>query len=182
MGKKGFLAGILIGAATAATGYIYYKSLSSSERDQLMGKVDDVVENARDKVVDYTYAATDAVAIARDRADEFVADNSISEKMADLKAQAFAKANDLRDRAQDKTDAIKDQIRDKIAPELQDDEIDDIVLSPDAPLLADALNEAYEEDDDDLMSTNAASNAERVVLKPQQGLSESDEIGLSETK
>ncbi|MFL4499234.1 MULTISPECIES: hypothetical protein [Weissella] len=185
---KGFLAGLLFSGVAAAAGYAYYKSLSAEEQSKLKAKVDDVVVDVRDKAVDYTYAATDAVASVRDRADELVAEKGLDGKVADLKSQASektaglrAKADDLKAQAQDLADQakskaaeVKDQVRSKVAPELAEEDID-IVLDPTAP----SLSEAF----DDLEEPVAVEEAKTItpeVLEPSQGLSESGKKGLSE--
>ena len=96
---KGFLAGLLFSGVAAAAGYAYFKSLSPAEQEKLKAKVDDIVVDVRDKAVDYTYAATDAVASVRDRADDFVAEKGLDGKVADLKAQADEKTAGLRAKA-----------------------------------------------------------------------------------
>ena len=185
---KGFLAGLLFSGVAAAAGYAYFKSLSPAEQEKLKAKVDDIVVDVRDKAVDYTYAATDAVASVRDRADDFVAEKGLDVKVADLKAQADektaglrakaddlkAKAQDLADQAKSKASEVKDQVRAKVAPELEDEDID-IVLDPTAP----SLSEAFE----DLEEPVAVEEAKQVtaeVLEPEGGLSETNKKGLSE--
>ena len=203
---KGFLAGLLFSGVAAAAGYAYFKSLSPAEQEKLKAKVDDIVVDVRDKAVDYTYAATDAVASVRDRADDFVAEKGLDGKVADLKAQADektaglrakadelkaqadektaglrakaddlkAQAQDLADQAKSKASEVKDQVRAKVAPELEDEDID-IVLDPTAP----ALSEAFE----DLEEPVAVEEAKQVtaeVLEPEGGLSETNKKGLSE--
>ena len=185
---KGFLAGLLFSGVAAAAGYAYFKSLSPAEQEKLKAKVDDIVVDVRDKAVDYTYAATDAVASVRDRADDFVAEKGLDGKVADLKAQADektaglrAKADDLKaqaqelaDQAKSKASEVKDQVRAKVAPELEDEDID-IVLDPTAP----SLSEAFE----DLEEPVAVEEAKQVtaeVLEPEGGFSETNKKGLSE--
>lgn len=196
---KGFLAGLLFSGVAAAAGYAYFKSLSPAEQEKLKAKVDDIVVDVRDKAVDYTYAATDAVASVRDRADDFVAEKGLDGKVADLKAQADektaglrakadelkaqadektaglrAKADDLKAQAKSKASEVKDQVRAKVAPELEDEDID-IVLDPTAP----SLSEAFE----DLEEPVAVEEAKQVtaeVLEPEGGLSETNKKGLSE--
>ncbi|MBJ7686676.1 hypothetical protein [Weissella confusa] len=185
---KGFLAGLLFSGVAAAAGYAYFKSLSPAEQEKLKAKVDDIVVDVRDKAVDYTYAATDAVASVRDRADDFVAEKGLDGKVADLKAQADektaglrakaddlkAQAQDLADQAKSKASEVKDQVRAKVAPELEDEDID-IVLDPTAP----SLSEAFE----DLEEPVAVEEAKQVtaeVLEPEGGLSETNKKGLSE--
>ena len=108
---KGFLAGLLFSGVAAAAGYAYFKSLSPAEQEKLKAKVDDIVVDVRDKAVDYTYAATDAVASVRDRADDFVAEKGLDGKVADLKAQADEKTAGLRAKA----DELKAQADEKTA-------------------------------------------------------------------
>lgn len=197
---KGFLAGLLFSGVAAAAGYAYFKSLSPAEQEKLKAKVDDIVVDVRDKAVDYTYAATDAVASVRDRADDFVAEKGLDGKVADLKAAGLrakadelkaqadektaglrakaddlkAQAQDLADQAKSKASEVKDQVRAKVAPELEDEDID-IVLDPTAP----SLSEAFE----DLEEPVAVEEAKQVtaeVLEPEGGLSETNKKGLSE--
>lgn len=185
---KGFLAGLLFSGVAAAAGYAYFKSLSPAEQEKLKAKVDDIVVDVRDKAVDYTYAATDAVASVRDRADDFVAEKGLDGKVADLKAQADektaglrakaddlkAQAQDLADQAKSKASEVKDQVRAKVAPELEDEDID-IVLDPTAP----SLSEAFE-DLEEPVAVEAAKQVTAEVLEPEGGLSETNKKGLSE--
>lgn len=185
---KGFLAGLLFSGVAAAAGYAYFKSLSPAEQEKLKAKVDDIVVDVRDKAVDYTYAATDAVASVRDRADDFVAEKGLDGKVADLKAQADektaglrAKADDLKaqaqelaDQAKSKASEVKDQVRAKVAPELEDEDID-IVLDPTAP----SLSEAFEDLEEPVV-VEEAKQVTAEVLEPEGGLSETNKKGLSE--
>jgi gas vesicle protein len=181
MAKKGFFNGLVLGGIAAAAGYLYYKNLPTDEQDKLRSKVDDTVDKVRDRAVDYTYAATDAAANVRDRADEFVAQaqNDFGGKVADLKAQATEAAANLKDKASDLTG----QLRDKVAPELADADFDDIVLDPTAPSLSDALADALdkaEEPDEVSAADGPAEVLSDEAPDAEEGLSQSKKTGLSE--
>jgi len=187
---KGFLTGLLVGGAAAALGYSYFKSLSPDAQEDLKGKVDDIIEDVRDKAVDYTYAATDAVASVRNRADDLVAENGLDGKVADFKEQATQKAAELRskadellaqaqklaDQAKVKAGDVKDQVRSKVAPDLADEDIE-IVLDPTAP----SLTEAFDDLEEPVAVEEVKAFAGTAeVLEPQGGLSDSKQKGLSE--
>lgn len=180
---KGFLAGVAFGSLVAAAGYGYYKMLTVEQQDDLKEKFNDVVADFRDKVVDYSYAATDAVASVRDKADDFVSDKSYAfdtkvtdlkesaeEKSADLRAKADellasaqAKATDLRNQAQDLSNQAKAK-----ADDFREQTEEDIVLSPTDDAVASETFESFEDE------------VEPEVLEPTTGLSETDKKGLSE--
>ena len=187
---KVFLTGLLVGGAAAATAYAYFKSLSPAAQADIKDKVDDIIEDVRDKAVDYTYAATDAVASVRNRADDLVAENGLDGKVADFKEQAVQKAAELRskadellaqaqnlaDQAKEKAGDVKEQVRSKVAPDLADEDIE-IVLDPTAP----SLTEAFEDLEEPVAVEEAKAFAgQPEVLEPQGGLSDSKQKGLSE--
>lgn len=89
---------MLFSGVAAAAGYAYYKSLSAEEQSKLKAKVDDVVVDVRDKAVDYTYAATDAVASSSGSCRELYWEG-LDGKVADLKSQASEKTAGLRAKA-----------------------------------------------------------------------------------
>jgi gas vesicle protein len=157
MAKKGFLTGLVLGAVAAAAGYVYYKTLPEHEQAELRDKVDDFVGNARDKAVDYTYAAADAAANVRDRADDLVAraQDDFGGTLDDLKNQAAEKAADLKAKATD----LKDQLADKVAPDFAGADIDDIVLDPTAPSLSESLSDAL--DDGEAADAEAPADSDK---------------------
>lgn len=123
MGKKfGFLLGLLAGGAAA---HVAYRRLDDAQKEQLKEDLQDKVDIAKDRAVDYAFYASDAWADFKETFAE--QSESVSDKLktatAQFENQHFSKADD--------DEAPSGDLRSELADvaTAADDDSDDIVLN-----------------------------------------------------
>ncbi|WP_413627174.1 hypothetical protein R4B61_04925 [Fructilactobacillus vespulae] len=83
--KKGLFLGALLGGAAT---YAAYRVLDEEKKYEIRNRVLDVVEDAKDRAVDYVYYAADSIEDAKDNVNDHVTDykdsfSDTTEKIAD---------------------------------------------------------------------------------------------------
>lgn len=123
MGKKfGFLLGLLAGGAAA---HVAYHRLDDAQKEQLKEDLQDKVDIAKDRAVDYAFYASDAWADFKETFAE--QSESVSDKLktatAQFENQHFSKMDDA--------EAPSEDLRSELADvaTAADDDSDDIVLN-----------------------------------------------------
>lgn len=114
MGKKfGFLVGLAAGAAAA---HVAYRRLSDEDKEQLKADLQEKMDIAKDRAVDYAFYASDAW-------DDFK--ETFSDQTQTVSDRVKQAANQFGDTSLKPNTGEDDSLRDELA----DDDSDDIVLN-----------------------------------------------------
>lgn len=144
MGKKlGFLVGLAIGAAAAHTAY---HRLSDTEKDELKADLQEKVNIAKDRAVDYAFYASDAW----DDFKETFADQS--QNVSDRVKNAADQFTQHQSTPAGNDDTLRDELTD--VSSAADDESEDIVLNSEDTFGGADVSDQPVEDDSESDSTD----------------------------
>jgi type I site-specific restriction-modification system R (restriction) subunit len=165
---KGLFTGLALGAATATAGYLAYKALTPEQQNELKNKVDNVVNDTRDWAEPHVQMAGEKVSDLLDKADEFIEEQGYG----DTRDQALDKLDALmatiqakKDEIKQGYDGLKDQAREKMAPDLAEADINIVMDSNDEQSLSDALDDIYGNDDELINITEPVEAASQATEK-----------------